>query len=390
MLRHLLHQAGIHGYAADAASRSHQPVEQYGHSQPRRKRRKRHGKSQQQHGERNGPACSHPRNQRRSIKSAQERADAPSPVQPSIARRAGVEDAIAERRRDHHSGHHRAQKQSPAHPQENNTTMLAEKDQPFAHLAQKACHRGFRRFDIVTKFDGPRHHMPALAHREVAQKRNHIGAHVDEQDPAEADVFIDKSNQRAGNQPSSLDAREKKCIRLHERALGRQFLNQRRDRGPKHPEARRHQRIHQVEFPHPHAAHERQHHDRKNDDGAQSIQPHHQPPPVFAVDDDAGEGQHQHRGNRLQSRKRAQSHLGVSALQDRPSHRGGVHPAAQHGDYVRRKNKSQRAFLQDRAHRSNLTWRGVGSQLSALSYQFSASGAECGWPSRLVGLNLPA
>ena len=235
--------------------------------------------------------------------------------------------------------------------------MLAQKDQAFAHLAQKASHRGFRRLQIVTKFDRPRHHVPSLPHREVARERNDVGAHVDQQHSAEPNVLVDKSDQRAGNQPAALDSRQQKRIRLHELALGRQFLNQRRDRRPEHPEARRHQRVHQVEFPHLHAMQERQHHDHEDDDGAQRVEPHHQPPPVFAVDDDAGEGKHQHGRNRLQRGKRAQRHFRMRALQNRPGHRRGVHPAAEHGDHVRRKYKSQRAFLQNGAHLSNLTWR---------------------------------
>ena len=201
--------------------------------------------------------------------------------------------------------------------------------------------------------------MPSLAHREVAGKRNDISAYVDEQHAAQANVFVDKSDQRPGNQPSPLDPGQQKRIRLDELAFRRQFLNQRCDRRPEHPEARRHQSVHQVQFPHLHAMEEGKHHDHENDDGAQSIQPHDQPPPVFAVDDDAGEGKHQHSRNGLQSSKRAQSHLRVSALQDRPGDRGGVHPAAQHRDHIRRKNKSQgsRLFLQNGAHRSNLTWR---------------------------------
>ena len=41
----------------------------------------------------------------------------------------------------------------------------------------------------------------------------------------------------------------KKRVGLHELALGREFLNQRSDRRPEHPEAGGDQRVHQVELP---------------------------------------------------------------------------------------------------------------------------------------------
>src|SRR6266403_322285 len=103
--------------------------------------------------------------------------------------------------------------------------MLAQKDQSFAHFPQEASHSGFRRFKFVTEFDNSRHHMPPLAHRKVARERNDVRAYVDEQHSTESNVFIDKSNNRSGNQPAALDSRQKKRIRLYELALGCQFLN---------------------------------------------------------------------------------------------------------------------------------------------------------------------
>ena len=82
--------------------------------------------------------------------------------------------------------------------------MLAQEDEPFVHLAQEASDGGFRRLKIVTELDNSRHHMPSLSHRKVARKGNDVSAHVDEQHSAEPNVFIDKSNNRSGNQPAAL------------------------------------------------------------------------------------------------------------------------------------------------------------------------------------------
>src|SRR5271157_3413374 len=107
--------------------------------------------------------------------------------------------------------------------------MLTQKNQTFTHLAQKSSDRGFCRLDIVPKFNDAWHYMPSLAHCEITRKRNDVSAHVDQQHPTETNVFIDKSDERAGNQPSALNSRQQKCIGLDELTLGRQFLNQRRD-----------------------------------------------------------------------------------------------------------------------------------------------------------------
>ncbi len=204
-LRNLLHQTRIHGHAADAARRSHQPIEQNSQRQPRRKRSQCHGESQQQHGQCNRPPRAHAPNQHRSIQRAQKCADAPSAVEPSIAGRSGMKHAIAERSRDYHPGHHRAQKQSPTRAEKNHAAMPRKKSRPSRISRRKRPDRSFCRLDIMTQLNRPRHHMPPLAHREVAAKRNDVGADVDQQHSAEADVLIDKSNDRAGNQPSTLN-----------------------------------------------------------------------------------------------------------------------------------------------------------------------------------------
>src|SRR6266853_3340743 len=233
--------------------------------------------------------------------------------------------------------------------------MLAQQPQPLAHLAHKPFDRRLRRLQIVPNFNHPRHHMPPLPHRQVARKGNNVSAHINEQHPTQPNVFVNKSNNSPSNQPPTLNTSEQKCIGLYELAFGRQLLNQRRDRRPEHPEARCHQRIHQIKLPHLYPVQKREHHHHQNNDSSHSISPHHQPPPVFAINNHTGERKHQHGGNRLQSRKRPQSHLRMSALQNRPRHSSRIHSTAQHRDHIGRKNESQRTFLQNGAHPSNLT-----------------------------------
>ena len=69
-------------------------------------------------------------------------------------------------------------------------------------------------------------------------------------------MVVDESDDGAGDQPSALHARQQKGVGVDELFSGREFLNQRGDGRPEHPEAGRHQRVHQVEFPHLHAARE--------------------------------------------------------------------------------------------------------------------------------------
>src|SRR5208282_5631818 len=161
--------------------------------------------------------------------------------------------------------------------------MFAQESEPFAHLAQEATDRGFSRGKIMAQFDRAREHMPPLTHGEVAGKRNDVGADVDEQHSAESDMFIDKSDQGTGNEPATLNSGEKKGIRLHERALRGQFLNERGDGRPEHPEAGGDERVHQIELPYLDAVENGEDGDYEDDDRAQGIEPHHEAPPVFTI-----------------------------------------------------------------------------------------------------------
>ena len=213
---------------------------------------------------------------------------------------------------------------------------------------------GFRGDHVGPQFRRAGHHVAALAHSQVKQERREVSGEVNQQHSAQADVVVDESNDRSGNQPAALDSRQQKRVGVDELFSGRQLLDQRGDGGPEHPEAGRHQRVHQIEFPDFYFAGKRQDRNRQNDDGADRVQHHHQPAPVFAVDQNSGEGQHQHGGKGLQHGERSQRHFGVRGLQDVPGNGGGIHAAAQHGDHVGRENVSQRPLLQDVAHTSNV------------------------------------
>ena len=152
---------------------------------------------------------------------------------------------------------------------------------------------------------------------------------------------------------------------MDEVLIGSQLLNQRRDGGPEHPEAGSHQRVHQVKLPEFHLPLKGQDRDDKNDDCAGGVEHHDQASPVLAIDDDPSEREHQQRGNGLQNGEGAQGDFRVGGLQNEPGYGGGVHAAAQHRDQVRAENVTQRRFLQNGTHNSNLTW---GTDVSAASY----------------------
>ena len=84
---------------------------------------------------------------------------------------------------------------------------------------------------------------------------------------------------------------------MHKFALGGEFLDKRCDGRPEHPESGGDQRVHQVEFPDFRSAEEGQNGNRQDDDGACGIEHHDQPAAVLAINDNAGERQHEHGGD---------------------------------------------------------------------------------------------
>src|SRR6185312_17397281 len=96
---------------------------------------------------------------------------------------------------------------------------------------------------------GRSYHMPAFSYRQIAEKRNEICGEINEQNSTQADLVVHKTDNRASDQPSALNAREQKCIGVNEFLAGREFLDERCDRWPEHPEARGHECVHHIEFP---------------------------------------------------------------------------------------------------------------------------------------------
>ena len=98
--------------------------------------------------------------------------------------------------------------------------------------------------NIGSQLLGMNHHVTSFAHREVAKKRDNVGRNVNQQHAAQTDVVVHESNHRTGNQPSPLYARQQESVRMNEAILRSEFLNERGDGWPEHPESRRDQHVH--------------------------------------------------------------------------------------------------------------------------------------------------
>ena len=210
------------------------------------------------------------------------------------------------------------------------------------------------RHNIRTQLVRANYNVFALAHGEVAEKRDDVCGNVEGQNTAQANVIVDESDDCSGNQKAALYTSEKESIRLDELPLWGELLDQRRDGWPEHPEAGGNQSIHQIKLPDLDLVSKSK--DRDSDDyhGTNCIQPHHQPPPVFTIDHDASEGKHQHRRHGLEDGERTEGHFGMSGLQDVPGNCGRVHPAADHRNEVGGKDESQGTLAETGTHLSNL------------------------------------
>src|ERR1700722_20546159 len=109
-------------------------------------------------------------------------------------------------------------------------------------------------------------------------------------------MVVHERDNGAGDEPSALHAGEEESVRLNEFAFGREFLNERSDCGPEHPEAGGDERVHQIKFPDFYPVLEGEDGDGGDDDGANGVEEHDQTAAIFAVDDDAGEGQNHYGG----------------------------------------------------------------------------------------------
>ena len=110
--------------------------------------------------------------------------------------------------------------------------------------------------------------MPSLPHREVAQKRNYIGADVNQQNTAKANLVENEADDRTRDQPSALHPGKQKSIGVNKFFARRQLLNEGGNGWPKHPETGSHQHVHRIQFPDFHSASKSQQRNRQNDDRA--------------------------------------------------------------------------------------------------------------------------
>src|SRR5271169_1065597 len=104
--------------------------------------------------------------------------------------------------------------------------MVAEKVQAFAHFVPEAPELRLSSENVSAQFFRTQHDVASLAHGEIAEERDHVGGNVDQQHAAEADVVVHEADDGAGDEPSTLHARQKKSIRLYELAFGREFLDE--------------------------------------------------------------------------------------------------------------------------------------------------------------------
>ena len=228
--------------------------------------------------------------------------------------------------------------------------MIAQELDAFPKFVPEALLRRFGSGDIRSQFSGAGHHVLSFAHAEVAKKGDDVGGEVDQQHAAQSDVVVDEAHDRARHQPATLNAGQEEGVCFHELALGREFLDQRGDGWPEHPEAGSNQSVHEIELPDLDLAAKRQNGNRQNHQSPGRVQHHHQVTPVFTINHDPREGKQQHGRQSLQDRQRAERHFGMGCLQNVPGDGGSVHSTAQHGDDVGEKYKTKCPLLQDGAH----------------------------------------
>src|SRR5579864_1734274 len=114
--------------------------------------------------------------------------------------------------------------------------MFAEKMQPLSYFAPKPLQLRFRGDDVGPEFLWSNDDMPSLAHREVAEERDYVSGYVQDQNSTEPDAVVNESYNCSRDQESPLHARKQECVRLHELAFRGEFLDERCDCGPEHPE----------------------------------------------------------------------------------------------------------------------------------------------------------
>ena len=149
------------------------------------------------------------------------------------------------------------------------------------------------------------HHVTSFADVVITNERDHVGGEVNHQYPAQPDVIVDEAHERAGDEPSPLEAGHQERVGVNV-LIGRgDLLQQGVHGGPEHPEAGGNQREHGIQVPGLDGSARGEDGDHQGDAAAEKIEQQDQMPAVFAINHHAREGKQQHRGNSLQQQQLA-------------------------------------------------------------------------------------
>src|SRR6266566_905976 len=228
--------------------------------------------------------------------------------------------------------------------------MFAQELDTFAHFAKELLDRSFSGEDVCVQLGWARDNVAAFAHCEVAEKRDYVSADVNQQHSAEADLVVRESNDRSSDEPASLYSGEQKSIGVDELVSRSQFLDERSDGGPEHPEAGSDQSVHGVQLPDLCSSGEGENGNCKDDNRASGVEHHDQSATILAVNDHACKREQKDCRKGLHHRQGPKGDCRMRGLQNVPGDRGGIHSAANHGNYVGSENETQPLLLQNRTH----------------------------------------
>src|ERR1051326_3975541 len=102
-------------------------------------------------------------------------------------------------------------------------------------------------------------------------------------------MVIDESYNCSRHEEAALNSRHQEGVGVDEFFSRREFLDQRSDSWPEHPETGGYQCVHGVDFPDFDPVGECEYCNHQNDYGTDGVEHHDQAAPVFAVDDYASE-----------------------------------------------------------------------------------------------------
>src|SRR5579862_117049 len=109
MLRHLLHDAGVHGDSAKTTTGAHNAIGNNREHEHRSKWSASHADCKQPHGDTDGTACAKLGHAPGGVKSTDKGTHTPSGIQPAVTDSTFVKDLVAQWGGDYDAGHHGAQ-----------------------------------------------------------------------------------------------------------------------------------------------------------------------------------------------------------------------------------------------------------------------------------------